>query len=79
MQDLTGWKECLSFAISCDGIVKIVYCSSRFTQKGNLEVQMFILTSNLRENHQKMYQPPEGKMMSDINRVGCRCSIIVMI
>ncbi|XP_028393281.1 spectrin beta chain, non-erythrocytic 1-like isoform X3 [Dendronephthya gigantea] len=40
----------------------------RFTQKGNLEVQMFILTSNLRENHQKMYSPPEGKMISDINR-----------
>ncbi|CAB4014356.1 spectrin beta chain, non-erythrocytic 1 isoform X1 [Paramuricea clavata] len=40
----------------------------RFTQKGNLEVQMFILTSNLRENHQKMYSPPEGKMISDINK-----------
>lgn len=30
---------------------------------------MFILTSSLRENHQKMYSPPEGKMISDINRV----------
>jgi hypothetical protein len=30
---------------------------------------MFILTSNLRENHQKMYSPPEGKMISDINKV----------
>ena len=51
----------------------IYYFMFRFTQKGNLEVQMFILTSNLRENHQIMYSPPEGKMISDINRVNIFC------
>ena len=38
---------------------------------------MFILTSNLRENHQKMYNPPEGMMISDINRVRTKVSFII--
>lgn len=50
-------------------MLRIILFLLRYTQKGNLEVQMFILTSNLRENHQKMYSPPEGKMISDINKV----------
>lgn len=41
----------------------------RFVEKGNLEVQLFILTSKLRANHQKMYTPPESKALSDINKV----------
>ena len=41
----------------------------RFVEKGNLEVQLFILTSKLRANHQKMYTPPENKALSDINKV----------
>lgn len=40
----------------------------RFVEKGNLEVQLFILTSKLRANHQKMYSPPESKSLSDINK-----------
>lgn len=40
----------------------------RFVEKGNLEVQLFILTSKLRANHQKMYTPPENKALSDINK-----------
>ncbi|XP_031552905.1 spectrin beta chain, non-erythrocytic 1-like isoform X2 [Actinia tenebrosa] len=40
----------------------------RFVEKGNLEVQLFILTSKLRANHQKMYTPPEGRSMVEINR-----------
>lgn len=48
----------------------IVFSSSfRFVEKGNLEVQLFILTSKLRANHQKMYTPPESKALSDINKV----------
>ena len=48
----------------------IVFCLSfRFVEKGNLEVQLFILTSKLRANHQKMYTPPESKALSDINKV----------
>lgn len=42
---------------------------ARFVEKGNLEVQLFILTSKLRANHQKMYVPPENKALSDINKV----------
>ena len=46
------------------------YCYDlRFVEKGNLEVQLFILTSKLRANHQKMYTPPESKALSDINKV----------
>ncbi|XP_015748733.1 PREDICTED: spectrin beta chain, non-erythrocytic 1-like [Acropora digitifera] len=40
----------------------------RFVEKGNLEVQLFILTSKLRANHQKMYNPPETKALNDINK-----------
>ena len=47
--------------------------TSRFVEKGNLEVQLFILTSKLRANHQKMYTPPENKALSDINRVCANC------
>lgn len=48
----------------------------RFVEKGNLEVQLFILTSKLRANHQKMYIPPEGRSMVDINRVRINPSIL---
>lgn len=41
----------------------------RFVEKGNLEVQLFILTSKLRANHQKSYVPPDGITMNDINKV----------
>ena len=54
-----SWVDCsLYFPETC-----------RFVEKGNLEVQLFILTSKLRANHQKMYTPPESKALSDINRV----------
>ena len=49
----------------------------RFVEKGNLEVQLFILTSKLRANHQKMYTPPENKALSDINRVCTYIGVIV--
>ena len=32
----------------------------RYVEKGNLEGMMFEITSCLRMNHQKMYQPAEG-------------------
>ena len=41
----------------------------RFVEKGNLEVQLFILTSKLRANHQKPYNPPDNKTMYEINKV----------
>ena len=53
------------------------YCFDlRFVEKGNLEVQLFILTSKLRANHQKMYTPPENKALSDINKV---CYFILLL
>eukprot|EP00794_Sanderia_malayensis_P017796 gene17796-19573_t len=39
----------------------------KFIEKGNLEVKMFELTSALRSNHQKLYEPPEGAMIGDLN------------
>ena len=50
----------------------LMYCTilyNRFVEKGNLEVQLFILTSKHRANHQKPYVPPEGYSMYDINVV----------
>lgn len=39
----------------------------RYVEKGNLEGMMFEITSCLRMNHQKMYQPAEGLLVHEIN------------
>lgn len=38
-------------------------------EKCSLEVQMFEIASQLRLNHQKMYEPKEGLLVSDINNL----------
>ena len=43
--------------------------SSRFQEKGNLEVLLFTIQSKLRANNQKPYVPHDGKLISDINKV----------
>lgn len=43
--------------------------SSRFQEKGNLEVLLFTIQSKLRANNQKSYVPHDGKLISDINKV----------
>uniref|UniRef100_A0A8D0G7F9 Spectrin beta chain n=1 Tax=Sphenodon punctatus TaxID=8508 RepID=A0A8D0G7F9_SPHPU len=40
----------------------------KFQEKGNLEVLLFTIQSRMRANNQKVYTPPEGKLVSDINR-----------
>lgn len=40
----------------------------KFVEKGNLEILLFTIQSKLRSNNQKLYYPPEGKMISDINK-----------
>lgn len=42
----------------------------RFTEKGNLEVLLFTIQSKMRANNQKVYMPREGKLITDINKVG---------
>ena len=59
----------ISLVLSCSNFF------GRFVEKGNLEVQLFILTSKLRANHQKMYNPPETKALNDINKV-CPKSVL---
>jgi len=44
----------------------------RFMEKGNLEVLLFTVQSRMRANNQKVYVPREGKLISDINKVGRR-------
>lgn len=39
-------------------------------EKGNLEVLLFTVQSRMRANNQKVYVPREGKLISDINKVG---------
>ena len=40
----------------------------RFVEKGNLEIMLFTLQSQMRANNQKPYLPKEGKLISDINK-----------
>ncbi|XP_075591852.1 spectrin beta chain isoform X2 [Dermatophagoides farinae] len=40
----------------------------KFDEKGNLEILLFTLQSQMRANNQKPYTPREGKMISDINK-----------
>ncbi|KAM8920870.1 spectrin beta chain, erythrocytic [Pelodytes ibericus] len=40
----------------------------KFQEKGYLEVLLFTIQSKMRENNQKVYIPPDGKLVSDINR-----------
>lgn len=41
---------------------------NRFVEKGNLEILLFSIQSQMRANNQKPYMPNEGRMISDINR-----------
>jgi len=43
-------------------------CVNRFVEKGNLEILLFSIQSQMRANNQKPYMPKEGRMISDINR-----------
>ncbi|CDS40887.1 spectrin beta chain [Echinococcus multilocularis] len=40
----------------------------KFVEKGDLEVLLFTLQSKMRANNHKVYTPPEGKRIADINR-----------
>ncbi|TGZ63077.1 hypothetical protein CRM22_007109 [Opisthorchis felineus] len=40
----------------------------KFEEKGGLEVLLFTIRSRMRSNNQAIYNPPEGKLISDINR-----------
>ena len=40
----------------------------KFAEKGNLEVMLFTLQSQMRANYRQPYKAPEGKMIADINK-----------
>lgn len=40
----------------------------KFVEKGALEVLLFTLQSKMRANNQKVYSPPDGKLIAEINR-----------
>ncbi|XP_068106871.1 spectrin beta chain, non-erythrocytic 4 isoform X3 [Hyperolius riggenbachi] len=52
------------------------YCTTekpcKFQEKGNLEVLLFTIQSKMREEKCKVYLPPEGKTISDINKAWTR-------
>uniref|UniRef100_A0A674J021 Spectrin beta chain n=1 Tax=Terrapene triunguis TaxID=2587831 RepID=A0A674J021_9SAUR len=82
--DLLTWIEqtitvlnSRTFANSLTGVQQQLQCFStyrtvekppKFQEKGNLEVLLFTIQSRMRANHQKVYTPHEGRLVSDINR-----------
>lgn len=53
----------------CLGLMaELGLCVNRFVEKGNLEILLFSIQSQMRANNQKPYMPKEGRMISDINR-----------
>ena len=40
----------------------------RYTERSNLEIQLFNIQMKLRASRQKTWYPPEGKLVSDINK-----------
>ena len=50
----------------------------RYTERANLEIQLFNIQTKLRAAKQKTWYPPEGKLVSDINKVGVAHSHIVL-
>ena len=53
----------------CRGLMaELGLCVNRFVEKGNLEILLFSIQSQMRANNQKPYMPKEGRMISDINR-----------
>lgn len=57
-----------AFSIFLCFIIVICSCYLRFVEKGNLEILLFTLQSQMRANNQKPYLPKEGKLISDINK-----------
>ena len=41
----------------------------RYTERGNLEIHLFNVQTKLRAARQKTWYPPDGKLVSDINKV----------
>jgi len=39
---------------------------NRYIEKGNIEAQFFNIQAKLKANGQKMYTPPEGQLIHDI-------------
>ena len=40
----------------------------RYRERGNIEAHFFNIQTRLKSNGQKRYDPPEGKMLYDIER-----------
>ena len=41
----------------------------RYNERGNLEIQLFNIQMRLQAAKQRIWYPPEGKLISDINKV----------
>ena len=44
------------------------YMFFRYNERTNLEIQLFNIQTKLRAARQKNWYPPEGKLVSDINK-----------
>jgi spectrin beta len=49
-------------------ITELCFVLFRFVEKGNLEILLFSIQSQMRANNQKPYTPSEGRLISDLNR-----------
>jgi len=46
---------------------------NRYSERGNLEIQLFNIQMKLQAAKQRIWFPPEGKLIADINKVICYC------
>ena len=49
--------------------VRLLFLSVRYVERSNIELQLFDVQSQRRATKRKMFMPPEGRMMLDLNSV----------
>ena len=50
-------------------ITCFLHIIDRYNERGNLEIQLFNIQMKLQAAKQRIWYPPEGKLISDINKV----------
>jgi len=53
-------------------VVMVTVVVARYAERTNIEIELFNIQTKLRAAKQKNWYPPEGKLVSDINKVGLR-------
>ena len=68
-QWLKRWPDYTVTFLHVNVVTSMFFRIFRYAERTNIEIQLFNIQTKLRAAKQKNWYPPEGKLVSDINKV----------